>query len=105
MQFTYFLTEKRLGVHLFGGVSGYFLLDNTLVAENNSGEELTIGSSNNLSEISLSLNAGVGAYYNISKIITVEINPSFKDLYNPSNTPSTKGSVLLYGIYAGIRLN
>jgi hypothetical protein len=76
-----------------------------LVAENNAGEKLTIGSANNLSEVSLSLNAGAGVYYNISKTFTFEVNPSFKFLYNPTNTQSTKGSVLLFGIYSGIRIN
>jgi hypothetical protein len=105
LQITYFLTEKRFGYQVYGGVSGYFLSKNTLVAENNAGEKLTIGSANNLSEVSLSLNAGAGVYYNISKTFTFEVNPSFKFLYNPTNTQSTKGSVLLFGIYSGIRIN
>lgn len=105
LQITYFLTEKRLGFQVFGGVSGYFLSKNTLVAENSSGEKLTIGSANNLSDISLSLNVGAGVYYNISKTFTFEVNPSFKYLYNPTNTKSTAGSVLLFGIYTGIRIN
>ena len=105
LQFTYFLNENRFGFQFYGGVSGYFLTDNSLIAKNELGEKLTIGKVNNLSEISLSANIGAGIYYKISEIFTAELNPSFKFLYKPTNTESTKGSVLLFGIYTGIRIN
>ncbi len=105
LRYTYFLSDKRFGLQVYGGISGYFLSDNSLIAENNSGEKLTVGKVNNLSDISLSLNAGAGIYYNISKIFTAELNPTFKFLYKPTTTESTKGSVLLFGIYTGIRMN
>lgn len=105
LQYTYFISEKRFGLQVYGGISGYFLTSNSLIAENNSGGNLTIGKANNLSRISLSLNAGAGLYYTISKVFTAELNPLFKYLYKPTTTESTKGSVLLFGIYAGIRMN
>lgn len=105
LQYTYFISEKRFGLQVYGGISGYFLTDNSLIAENNSGEKLAIGSVNNLSKISLSVNVGAGIYYTISKRFTAELNPTFKFLYKPTTTQSTKGNVLLFGIYTGIRMN
>ena len=105
LQYTYFISEKRFGLQVYGGVSSYFLTSNALIAENKLGETLNIGEANNLSKISLSVNAGAGVYYHISKRFTAELNPTFKFLYKPTTTQSTKGSVLLFGIYTRIRMD
>lgn len=105
LQLTYYVTDSRFGFHLFGGLSTYIMIDDTVYALNSNGEKLTLGEANNLSKLSFSLNAGVGAHYKLSKKFMLEVNPTFKYHFRLLDTPNRNTSGIGLGIFTGIKYN
>ncbi|MCH2489474.1 MAG: outer membrane beta-barrel protein [Flavobacteriales bacterium] len=105
LQVSYRFSENRFGVHVYGGISTYFLINNDLYLENQAGDRYRIGSSNNLSKGNFSLNAGVGLYYNLSNRLTITLDPTFKYQINTLENISFDGKTYLLGVYTGIRYN
>ncbi|MDN3724516.1 outer membrane beta-barrel protein [Aequorivita sp. SDUM287046] len=105
LQLTYSLTKSRFGTHAFGGFSTLLLTDDRIFAENSRNEELDLGRANNLSRISFSLNAGIGAYYKFSENFTVELNPTFKYQFLLLDSASRNATGVVFGFYAGLKYN
>lgn len=89
LQYYYTPSKSDLQLTFFGGVSFLALIDNDITAESSNSNSLKIGTANNLSKVSLSLNIGSGLNYVILNKLKLHIEPTFKyyiNTYNRNNT-------------------
>lgn len=89
--FQYYYTPSKADLQLsfFGGISFLALIDDNITAESSNGNSIEIGTANNLSKISLSLNIGSGLNYVISDQFKLHLEPTFKyyiNTYNRNNS-------------------
>ncbi|HET8810309.1 MAG TPA: hypothetical protein VFM65_08605 [Flavobacteriaceae bacterium] len=105
LQLSYSFVQGKFGVHGFVGFSTLLLQNNVIFAENSRGGRLKLGSANDLLKINLSINAGLGAHYNLSERIRIEINPTFKYHFFISDNQNRNTSGFLLGVYGGIKYN
>jgi hypothetical protein len=79
VEYSYQIFKKdKLKIHLLGGLSGLFLLDDSIIAKDNNGNSLTIGKANNIREFTFSFNISSKASYEFSKKLFLNAEPSFK---------------------------
>lgn len=88
LQYYYTHSKSNLRWTFFGGVGFLALVDDDIIAKSSNGNTLRIGTANNLSKISLSLNIGSGLNYVISEKLKLHIEPTFKYYINTYNRNS-----------------
>lgn len=103
LQVTYKFYRNRFGAHVQGGFSFYILGDDSIFLEKENGEQLRLGTANNLSKVNFSVNAGIGVYYKLSEKVTLEATPTFKYQFNTLNNVTYDSKSYLFGIYTGIK--
>lgn len=101
LEVEYNLINKKFSLNIIGGVSSFFLEDNELVSEFE-GNKTKIGEANNLNNVSFSTNLGIGLYYDFSKHVQLNIEPTFKYQINAYNNTSGDFNPYIIGLYSGL---
>lgn len=101
LEVEYNLINKKFSLNIIGGVSSFFLEDNELVSEFE-GNKTKIGEANNLNTVSFSTNLGIGLYYDFSKHVQINIEPTFKYQINAYNNTSGDFNPYIIGLYSGL---
>lgn len=104
LEIQYALVNNKLGVNLIGGFSSFFLSDNKIYSETDSGSRTLLGEASNLNNVSYSANFGVGLNYEVSKIIDLNLEPMFKYQMNTFNNTSGDFSPYFIGVYTGFTI-
>ncbi|TYB74240.1 PorT family protein [Bizionia saleffrena] len=100
LELEYALINKRMGLHIIGGMSTFFLSDNQVVTEFDN-YKTKIGEANNINDISFSTNLGLGLDYNFSKTFTFNFEPTFKYQINTYSASSGNFKPYIIGVYTG----
>jgi hypothetical protein len=95
------LIESKLGVHLIGGLSSLFLIDNSVTLESD-GTATEMGEANNLNPLNFSTNIGIGLEYEIAPRIQLNLEPVFKYQLNTFSDSAGDFNPYSIGIYSGL---
>ena len=101
LELQYALIDKKIGVHVIGGFSSFFLNNNELYSDLN-GQRTRIGEANNINKVSYSANFGLGLNYNITKKLDLNLEPVFKYQINTFNNSTGNFKPFFIGVYTGI---
>lgn len=104
LEIQYALVNNKLGINLIGGFSSFFLSDNKIYSEAESGGKTFLGKANNINNVSYSANVGVGFNYQVSKKIDLNIEPMFKYQMNTFNNTSGDFTPYFIGVYTGFAI-
>ncbi len=101
MELNYAIVDKKLGVHLIGGVSSLFLVDNAVTLES---EDLVteMGEANNVNSLNFSTNIGVGFNYEIAPKLRLNLEPMFKYQLNTFSDAAGNFRPYSIGVYSGL---
>jgi len=101
MELSYQLIDKKFGVALIGGFSTLFLNQNKIDLVS---PELntTIGEANNLNNVHVSSNIGVGVKYRFAKAFEANFEPTFKYQLNMFSNDAGNFKPYLFGLYTGV---
>ncbi|WP_340201498.1 hypothetical protein [Ascidiimonas sp. W6] len=90
----------------FAGVAGFstWLLDRNEVFATSPSGSVFIGNATEVSDISFSLNAGTGIYYNFANNWLFTVEPVFKYQLKPFKDNPNNINVYTFGIYGGLKL-
>jgi len=101
MELSYKLIDKKFGVALIGGFSTLFLTQNKIDLVS---PELntTIGEANNLNNVHVSSNIGVGVKYRFAKAFEANFEPTFKYQLNMFSNDAGNFKPYLFGLYTGV---
>ncbi len=101
LEMEYALVDKKIGVHVIGGVSTLFLQNNAITVE--AGDFITpIGEANNLNPVSFSGNVGLGMGYKITKQFEFTLEPIFKYQLNAFSENANSFRPYYFGVYSGV---
>lgn len=95
------LVDRKLGIHLIGGVSSLFLIDNSVTLESD-GNATEMGEANNLNPLNFSTNLGVGVQYELSSSLQLNLEPVFKFQLNTFSDAAGDFSPYSIGVYSGL---
>ena len=95
------LIDSKLGVHLIGGLSSLFLIDNSVTLESG-GTATEMGEANNLNPLNFSTNLGFGLEYEISPRIQLNLEPVFKYQLNTFSDSAGDFNPYSIGVYSGL---
>lgn len=101
VEVNYSLLDSKLGLHVIGGVSSLFLVDNSVTLESEGGST-EIGEANNINSLNFSTNIGFGVDYNISQKVRLNLEPMFKYQLNTFSDASGNFQPFSVGIYSGL---
>jgi len=104
IEIQYSLSNKKFGVNVIGGFSSFFLSDNKIFSEPESGSRLLIGEATNINKVSYSANFGLGLNYQVSKKIDLNLEPMFKYQINTFNNTSGDFQPFFIGVYTGFAI-
>ena len=104
LELSYKLIDKKFGIDVIGGVSTLFLSENNVSLVSN-GQEMSIGSANNLNNIHFSSNVGLGFKYSFWKNFNANFQPMFKYQINTFSENSGNFKPYFVGLYSGISFN
>ena len=100
LEFKYHMTGSKLGVHLIGGMSSLFLIENSIVLQSDD-MNTELGKANNLNSLNFSTNFGVGLDYRFTNDFLFNLEPMFKYQWNTFSEGDNGFSPYLLGIYTG----
>lgn len=95
------LIDSKLGLHLIGGLSSLFLIDNTVTLEAD-GSTTEMGEANNLNPLNFSTNIGLGLQYEVSPRIQLNLEPVFKYQLNTFSDAAGDFNPYSIGVYSGL---
>ncbi|APQ17414.1 porin family protein [Maribacter hydrothermalis] len=101
IEVNYAVIDKKIGVHIIGGVSSLFLIDNSVSLT--AGDLTTeIGEANNINDLNFSANMGLGLNYKFSSKVHFNLEPIFK--YQLNTFSEIDGTFKPYsiGVYSGL---
>jgi len=101
LELSYKLIDRKFGIDVIGGVSTLFLSENNVSLVSN-GQEMSIGSANNLNNIHFSSNVGLGFKYSFWKNFNANFQPMFKYQINTFSENSGNFKPYFIGLYSGI---
>ncbi|MEP0212862.1 MAG: outer membrane beta-barrel protein [Cellulophaga sp.] len=101
LELNYALIDGNFGVHLIGGVSSLFLVDDSISLES---ENLVtkIGESNNINSLNFSTNIGFGLNYKFTPNVQLSVEPMFKYQLNTFSNTSGDFQPFSMGVYSGL---
>ncbi|KAA2219178.1 outer membrane beta-barrel protein [Maribacter flavus] len=101
VEVSYALVNNKFGVHVIGGVSSLFLVDNDV--DLTSGNLTTqIGEANNVNDLNFSANLGIGLGYQFSQRLKLNVEPVFKYQLNTFSNVDGTFNPYTIGVYSGI---
>lgn len=103
LELNYALVDRKLGIHLIGGLSSLFLVDNSVTLES-SGNTTEMGAANNLNSLNFSTNLGVGIQYELSSKLQLNVEPVFKYQLNTFSDAAGSFNPYSIGVYSGLSL-
>lgn len=95
------LIDSKLGLHLIGGLSSLFLIDNTVTLEAD-GSTTEMGEANNLNPLNFSTNIGFGLQYELSPRFLLNLEPVFKYQLNTFSDAAGDFNPYSIGVYSGL---
>lgn len=101
VEVSYKLVDSRFGLNLIGGMSTLFLGRNDISIKSPN-FNASLGSANNLSDVSFTTNVGLGMNYRLSRRFIFNIEPMFKYQLNPYSDSSIDFRPYYLGIYSGL---
>tara|TARA_R110002049_G_scaffold2365_3_gene17289 strand:- start:2445 stop:4031 length:1587 start_codon:yes stop_codon:yes gene_type:complete len=104
IEIQYNLSNKKFGVNVIGGFSSFFLSDNKIYSEAESGSRTFLGEATNINKVSYSANFGLGLNYPVSKKIDLNLEPMFKYQINTFNNTSGDFQPFFIGVYTGFAI-
>ncbi|MBP0902815.1 hypothetical protein ACFSKN_07325 [Mariniflexile gromovii] len=104
LEIQYALVNSKLGVNLIGGFSSFFLSDNKIYSEAETGTRTFLGEASNINKVSYSANFGLGLNYQVSKKIDLNLEPMFKYQINTFNNTSGNFTPFFIGVYTGFAI-
>lgn len=100
--FRYKFIDRTIGMNLIGGISYNQLLNNSAYTVAG-GNKYFIGSIEGLYPVTLSSSLGVGMEYNLSKRLSVNLEPTFKYFITPMGGQSSSSMhPYTFGIFSGV---
>ncbi|MBT8263734.1 MAG: PorT family protein, partial [Muriicola sp.] len=101
VELSYALINKKIGVNLIGGLSSLFLTNNSVILESE-GIATQMGEANNINDLNLSTNIGLGIFYRVGTTMQIHVEPMFK--YQLNTFANTVGNFQPYslGVYSGL---
>ena len=98
----YKVIDRTIGVSFVGGLSYNFLINNSVYTMNDGGK-YPIGTTDGLSNLSLSSSLGMGMEYKFSKKFSFNIEPTFRYFINSSNSERIAGlHTYSLGVFSGL---
>ncbi|MEN3323862.1 hypothetical protein VP395_08995 [Mariniflexile soesokkakense] len=104
LEIQYALVNSKLGINVIGGFSSFFLSNNKIYSEAETGTRTFLGEANNINKVSYSANFGVGFNYQVSKKIDFNLEPMFKYQINTFNNTSGNFTPFFIGVYTGFAI-
>jgi len=101
LEMKYSIYDSKLGFNLVGGVSTYFLTNNS-VSFASQGYVTDFGGANNLNSVNFSGNLGFDLDYKINKSWYFNVTPMFKYQFNTYSNNSGNFKPYYLGVYTGL---
>ena len=101
LELTYEILNRKFGVNLIGGVSSLFLVNNNVMLEAE-GITTEMGEANNINDLNLSTNFGVGVSYRFNDKLQLNLEPMFKYQLNTFSETSGNFQPFSMGVYSGL---
>ncbi|WP_346883789.1 hypothetical protein [uncultured Algibacter sp.] len=104
LELQYKVLDKKVGIHIIGGFSSFFLSENDVFSETQNGDKTFLGKATNVNDISYSANFGLGLNYQVSKNIDLNLEPIFKYQFNTFNNTTGNVTPFIIGVYTGFAI-
>ncbi len=101
LELNYALLDKKLGVHIIGGVSSLFLINNIVTLESE-GLSTDVGEANNINDVNFSTNIGFGINYKFTPKVQLSLEPVFKYQLNTFSDTAGSFNPFSIGVYSGV---
>ncbi|NNJ87868.1 MAG: outer membrane beta-barrel protein [Eudoraea sp.] len=101
LELTYQILDKKLGVNVIGGVSSLFLVNNSVMLESE-GIATEMGEANNLNDLNMSTNFGIGISYQLNTKLQLSLEPMFKYQLNTFSEAAGNFQPFSMGVYPGL---
>lgn len=101
LELTYALIDKKIGVNVIGGVSSLFLTNNSVILESE-GVATSMGEANNINDLNLSTNIGIGISYRVGTNMQLNVEPMFKYQLNTFSNATGNFQPYSLGVYSGL---
>ncbi|WP_297761732.1 outer membrane beta-barrel protein [uncultured Muriicola sp.] len=101
LELTYQILDKKLGVNVIGGVSSLFLVNNSVILESD-GIATEMGEANNLNDLNVSTNFGIGISYQLNNTLQLSLEPMFKYQLNTFSEAAGNFQPFSMGVYSGL---
>ena len=101
LELSYAVLNRKFGIDLIGGFSTLFLNENS-VSVQSATTTMDLGKANNLNDIHLSSNIGVGFKYEFWKSFEAHFEPTFKYQFNTFSRDAGNFKPYFVGLYTGI---
>lgn len=101
LELNYALVDKKLGVHIIGGVSSLFLINNIVTLESE-GLSTDVGEANNINDVNFSTNIGFGINYKFTPKVQLNLEPVFKYQLNTFSDTAGSFNPFSIGVYSGV---
>ena len=104
IEMAYKVVDKKFSVDLIGGISTFYLRENTVSLKSNT-VEMEIGEAKNLNKFHYSGNLGIGFKYAFLKHFEASVEPIYKYQINTFTNSDLNFRPNSFGIYSGINYN
>jgi hypothetical protein len=101
LELSYAVVNRKLGVHVIGGLSTLFLNANA-VSVQSAATTMSLGKANNLNDIHFSSNIGLGFKYEFWKNFEAHFEPTFKYQFNTFSRDAGNFRPYFVGLYSGV---
>lgn len=101
LELSYEILDNKFGLNLIGGLSSLFLVNNSVTLEAD-GIITEMGEANNLNDLNLSTNFGVGVSYRFNDKLQLNLEPMFKYQLNTFSETSGNFQPFSMGVYSGL---
>ena len=101
LELTYAVINKKIGVNVIGGISSLFLTNNSVILESD-GIATQMGEANNINDLNLSTNIGIGISYRVGNNMQVNLEPMFKYQLNTFSNATGNFQPYSLGVYSGL---
>jgi opacity protein-like surface antigen len=101
LELNYALVDHKMGLHLIGGFSSLFLVDNAVTLTSGN-QTMEMGEANNINSVNFSTNVGFGVDYKFSPKIILNLEPIFKYQLNTFSNVDGTFQPFSVGVYSGL---